>query len=169
MSAHKPAAKGAAVKVRAVKAAAVKAEVSRGGNPGKSATRSATKAAAKRAATPAATPPAAATPARAEAAPAAGAAAAGDASATALALARDIDRAVNEGRADVLSEAALQALMAAACRTYSAQVEAGGNFLPLAERCRVTSTDVMVTASGLLKATNLAVFELGMWQSWTGR
>jgi hypothetical protein len=27
----------------------------------------------------------------------------------------------------------------------------------------------MITASGLLKAANLAVFELGMWQSWTGR
>jgi hypothetical protein len=26
-----------------------------------------------------------------------------------------------------------------------------------------------VTASGLLRAANLAVFELGMWQSWTGR
>jgi hypothetical protein len=26
-----------------------------------------------------------------------------------------------------------------------------------------------VTASGLLKSANLAVFELGMWQSWTGR
>ena len=59
--------------------------------------------------------------------------------------------------------------MAAACRSYSAQVEASGNFPPLAARSRVTSTDVMVTASGLLKAANLAVFELGMWQSWTGR
>jgi hypothetical protein len=27
----------------------------------------------------------------------------------------------------------------------------------------------MVVASSLLKAVNLAVFELGMWQSWTGR
>jgi len=26
----------------------------------------------------------------------------------------------------------------------------------------------MVTASGMLRAANLAVFELGMWQSWTG-
>jgi hypothetical protein len=59
--------------------------------------------------------------------------------------------------------------MAAACRSYSAQVEAGGTFPPLAARSRVTSTDVMITASGLLKAANLAVFELGMWQSWTGR
>jgi hypothetical protein len=64
---------------------------------------------------------------------------------------------------------AIQALMAAACRSYSAQVEAGDSFPPLAERSRVTSTDVMVTASGLLKSANLAVFELGMWQSWTGR
>jgi hypothetical protein len=103
-----------------------------------------------------------------------GAAQAGDASAAdtsvlALALAGDIDRALNEGRTDVLSEAAVQALMAAACRSYSAQIEGGGSYLPLSDRSRVTSTDVMVTASGLLKATNLAVFELGMWQSWTGR
>ena len=68
-----------------------------------------------------------------------------------------------------LSEEALQALMAAVCRSYSARIEAGGSFPPLANRSRVTSTDVMVTASGLLKAANLAVFELGMWQSWTGR
>ena len=64
---------------------------------------------------------------------------------------------------------ALQALIAALCRSYSMQIEAGASFLPLAERSRVTSTDVMVTASGLLKSANLAVFELGMWQSWTGR
>jgi hypothetical protein len=84
-------------------------------------------------------------------------------------LAAEIDRALAEGRTDVLTLDAIQALMAAACRSYSAQVEASGNFLPLAARSQVTSTDVMVTASGLLKAANLAVFELGMWQSWTGR
>jgi hypothetical protein len=93
----------------------------------------------------------------------------GDVSAAAKKLAADVDRALSEGRTDMLSEDAVQALMAAACRSYSAQVEAGGNFSPLAERSHVTSTDVMVTASGLLKAANLAVFELGMWQSWTGR
>jgi outer membrane biosynthesis protein TonB len=105
------------------------------------------------------------------AAPAASAdgAATQDTSDTATRLARDIDRALNEGRTDLLSEEALQALMAAVCRSYSARIEAGGSFPPLANRSRVTSTDVMVTASGLLKAANLAVFELGMWQSWTGR
>jgi hypothetical protein len=103
-------------------------------------------------------------------APAAAAAPAlGDASAAAKKLAADIDRALSEGRTDLLSTDAIQALMAAACRSYSAQVEAGGGFPALADRSRVTSTDVMVTASGLLKSANLAVFELGMWQSWTGR
>src|SRR5436190_18427377 len=108
---------------------------------------------------------------RATAAPAADpdGAATQDTSDAATCLARDIDRALNEGRTDLLSEEALQALMAAVCRSYSAQIEAGGRFPPLANRSRVTSTDVMVTASGLLKAANLAVFELGMWQSWTGR
>jgi hypothetical protein len=90
-------------------------------------------------------------------------------SAAAEQLAVEVDRALAEGRTDVLTPDAIHALMAAACRSYSAQVEASGNFPPLAARSRVTSTDVMVTASGLLKAANLAVFELGMWQSWTGR
>ncbi len=93
----------------------------------------------------------------------------GEASVAAKKLAAEIDRALSAGQTDLLSADAIQALMAAACRSYSAQVEAGGNFPPLADRSRVTSTDVMVTASGLLKSANLAVFELGMWQSWTGR
>jgi hypothetical protein len=92
-----------------------------------------------------------------------------DVSIQAKKLAADIDRALAQGQIDLLSKDAVQALMAAACRSYSAQIEAGGSFPPLAERSRVTSTDVMVTASGLLKSANLAVFELGMWQSWTGR
>jgi hypothetical protein len=90
-------------------------------------------------------------------------------SAAAEQLAVEVDRALAEGRTDALTPDAIQALMAAACRCYSAQVEASGNFPPLAARSKVTSTDVMVSASGLLKAANLAVFELGMWQSWTGR
>jgi hypothetical protein len=93
----------------------------------------------------------------------------GDASAAARSLAAQIDAALTNGRIDLLAPDALQALIAAVCRSYSAQIEAGASFLPLGERSRVNSTDVMMTASGLLRAANLAVFELGMWQSWTGR
>jgi len=91
------------------------------------------------------------------------------ASAVATRLAAELDRGLAAGRADVLAPEALQALMGALCRSYAAQVEAGGNFLPLAGRSGVTATDIMVTASKLLRAGNLQVFELGMWQSWTGR
>jgi hypothetical protein len=84
-------------------------------------------------------------------------------------LATEIERALASGRRDTLSEEALQALMAAVCKSYAARVEAGEQLLPLPQRGGATATDVMITASGLLKAANLAVFELGMWQSWTGR
>jgi hypothetical protein len=81
-------------------------------------------------------------------------------------LAADIQRALAAGNLEVLTPEALQKLMTAACRLYSAQAENGSAMLPVGE---VTPTDIMVTASGLMKAGNLAVFELGMWQSWTGR
>jgi hypothetical protein len=70
---------------------------------------------------------------------------------------------------DVLSVEAMQKLMSALCRAYSAQVEGGARFTPIPEGQVVSPTGVMLTASGLLRAANLAVFELGMWQSWTGR
>jgi hypothetical protein len=87
-------------------------------------------------------------------------------SAAAEQLAADIQRALKAGDHEVLSSEALQTLMTAACRLYSAQVEAGSAMPPVGE---VTPTDIMITASGLMRAGNLAVFELGMWQSWTGR
>jgi hypothetical protein len=99
----------------------------------------------------------------------AGEAANGAGSGQAKRLAADLERALASGRRDALSTDALQALMAAVCKTYAAQVEAGDEVLPLPQRGGATATEVMITASGLLKAANLAVFELGMWQSWTGR
>jgi hypothetical protein len=93
----------------------------------------------------------------------------GGVSADAKRLAAELERALADGRTDALSPEAMQALMAALCNTYAAQVEAGANLTPIAEGQVVSPTGVMLTASGLLRAANLAVFELGMWQSWTGR
>jgi hypothetical protein len=95
--------------------------------------------------------------------------AAGDgASADAKKLAATLERGIVDGKLDVVTAEALQKLIAAACRVYTARVEAGEQFTPIAKNS-ISATDVMVTASGLLKAADLAVFELGMWQSWTGR
>jgi hypothetical protein len=90
-------------------------------------------------------------------------------SAEATALAAKIEHDLREGRSDTLTPQAFQALMAALCKSYGTQLEAGVQFLPLANQTSVSPTEVMTTTSALLKAANLAVFELGMWQSWTGR
>ena len=122
------------------------------------------KAAAKPAAKPPARKPLAAKPAPKLAKPATG-----NRSDEATQLAKALDAALGKGQLDVLSPQALQALFAALCKNYSARIEAGEDVLPLNPRGAVTPTDVMVTASKLLKSANLQVFELGMWQSWTGR
>ena len=90
------------------------------------------------------------------------------ASAQALQLAADMERGLAAGR-PVVSEEARQKLMAALCKVYSQQIQAGVPEPALDARGAVSPTDVMITASGLLKAADLQVFELGMWQSWTGR
>lgn len=90
------------------------------------------------------------------------------ASADAKRLASVLERSIVDGKLDLVSTEALQKLMAAACRVYTARLEAGDQIMPVPKNS-ISATDVMVTASGLLKAADLAVFELGMWQSWTGR
>jgi hypothetical protein len=92
----------------------------------------------------------------------------GAASADAKKLAATLERGIVDGKLDVVTAEALQKLIAAACRVYTARLEAGEQFMPIPKNS-ISATDVMVTASGLLKAADLAVFELGMWQSWTGR
>jgi hypothetical protein len=132
------------------------------------ATKSAPKSAAKLAAKPVAKS-AAKPAAKSAAAPAAKPAANGTTSAEATALAAKIERDLRDGRSDTLTPQAFQALMAALCKSYGTQLEAGAQFLPLANQTSASPTEVMTTTSALLKAANLAVFELGMWQSWTGR
>ena len=84
-------------------------------------------------------------------------------------LAAELERARAADKLEALSPQAMQDLMGALCNLYAAQVEAGAKFTPIAEGQVVSPTGVMLTASGMLRAANLAVFELGMWQSWTGR
>jgi len=84
-------------------------------------------------------------------------------------LAADIERALVDGRRDVLTTEAMQDLLAAVCKLYAAKVEAGEPILPFGTHHGLSATDAMTSASGLLRAVNLAVFELGMWQSCTGR
>jgi hypothetical protein len=149
-----------AATAKAVTAKAVTAKAAATKSAPKSAAKPVVKSAAKPAPKPAAKP---------ATKPATKPAANGTTSAEATALAAKIERDLRDGHSDTLTPQAFQALMAALCKSYGTQLEAGAQFLPLANQTSASPTEVMTTTSALLKAANLAVFELGMWQSWTGR
>ena len=86
----------------------------------------------------------------------------------ALALVRALEAKFEAGELDVLTPEATQALMGVICRIYGANQESGNKYSLLSGRAAVTGTDAMITCSALLKAVDLQVFELGMWQSWSG-
>lgn len=85
----------------------------------------------------------------------------------ALRVAAMIESALAAGDLDCLQPHAQQALIGALCKLYAANSEAGNRFPVVGGRAAVTATDVMVMCGALLKAVDLQVFELGMWQSWS--
>jgi len=68
------------------------------------------------------------------------------------------------------SDAEVQAMLAKAVRLYAERATESEGALPaFPADAPMTATEVMVTATAMLKAANLQVFELGMWQTWSGR
>jgi hypothetical protein len=69
-----------------------------------------------------------------------------------------------------LSDGEIQALLARAVKLYAERVASRDTPLPaFPERADVTATDAVVTTTAILKAVNVQLFELGMWQAWSGR
>ncbi len=67
------------------------------------------------------------------------------------------------------SDGDIQQMLAQAVRLYAERAAERDGTLPAFESDAVTATEVMVTVTAMLKAVNLQVFELGMWQAWSGR
>jgi hypothetical protein len=81
-------------------------------------------------------------------------------------LSAELEGVTAEGRTDALSQAELQRLMRAVVRLYAAKFDADAGF-PAVPYAGINATEAMVSASALLKAANLNVFELGLWQQWS--
>jgi hypothetical protein len=77
----------------------------------------------------------------------------------------EIAMLTNEG----LSDSDIQSNLANAIRLYAERAAERDGALPAFTADAVTATDVMVTATAMLKAVNLQLFELGMWQAWSGQ
>jgi hypothetical protein len=68
------------------------------------------------------------------------------------------------------SDAEIQDMLAKAVRLYAERAAESDEGLPaFAPQAQMTATEVVVTVTAMLKAVNLQVFELGMWQAWSGR
>jgi hypothetical protein len=82
--------------------------------------------------------------------------------------ARDLIAALGDGRA--LGDGDVQALLAAAVRIYAERAEGGDEpFAAFPADADITATHAMLAVTAILKAVNVQVFELGMWQAWSGR
>jgi hypothetical protein len=67
------------------------------------------------------------------------------------------------------SDAEIQGMLAKAVRLYAERAAECDGAVPAFAPDAVTATEVMVAVTAMLKAVNLQVFELGMWQAWSGR
>jgi hypothetical protein len=85
----------------------------------------------------------------------------------ALELARLLEKLAGRDPAGI-PEGAVQRAMSAIVQLYANKFEAGERFSPLPEGHNVPATTVLLTTTALLRAANLELFELGMWQSWSG-
>ena len=67
------------------------------------------------------------------------------------------------------SDAEIQSMLAKAVRLYAERAAERDGALPAFAPDAATATEVMVTVTAMLSAVNLQIFELGMWQAWSGR
>ena len=82
--------------------------------------------------------------------------------------ARDLIASVGDGSG--LEDTDVQALLAAMVRIYAERAEARDEPLAaLPPDAGVTATHAMLAVTAILKAVNVQLFELGMWQAWSGR
>ena len=68
-----------------------------------------------------------------------------------------------------LSDKDIQDMLAKSVRLYAERAAERDGELQAFAPGAATATEVMVTVTAMLKAVNLQVFELGMWQAWSGR
>jgi hypothetical protein len=83
-------------------------------------------------------------------------------------LAASLQGRIAGGQAGGFPDETMRRLMAVLVRLYAAKFDEGQRPALLDADGDVSATAVLVTISALMKALNLEIFELGMWQSWSG-
>ena len=82
-------------------------------------------------------------------------------------LAHALNGLIAAGQAGAFPDETMRQLMAAMVKLYAAKFDEGQRPALLDAGGDVSATAVLVATSALMKASNLEIFELGMWQSWS--
>ena len=69
--------------------------------------------------------------------------------------------------ANVLTDEALQHALGKLVTIYAAKFENGNRTLPI-DPAAVNATSVLIAATMMLKAANIELFEMAMWQAFSG-
>ena len=67
------------------------------------------------------------------------------------------------------SDEDIQSMLAKAVRLYAERAAEREQALPAFAPDAVTATEAMLAVTAMLKAVNVQVFELGLWQAWSDR
>ena len=68
-----------------------------------------------------------------------------------------------------LSDAESQSMLATAVKMFAGRAAEREGALPAFGPQDANATEVMVAVTAMMKAVNVQVFELGMWQAWSGK
>jgi hypothetical protein len=86
---------------------------------------------------------------------------------TAERLAHALNGLTATGQAGAFPDQTMRQLMTALVKLYAAKFDEGQRPALLDAGGDVSASAVLVATSALMKASNLEIFELGMWQSWS--
>ena len=74
--------------------------------------------------------------------------------------------ALKEGEAP--PDALIQEGLTALTRLYTVKFQVGERWSPFVDDRAMPATAVMIMCTAMLRAVNVELFELGMWQAWSG-
>ena len=84
------------------------------------------------------------------------------------ALASRIRGEIASGNKEIMTLEALESMLGALFGLYAGHTEGQGSLTPLRLGDSANATAILMTTSALLRGATLELFELGMWQSWSG-
>jgi hypothetical protein len=77
-------------------------------------------------------------------------------------------RIVDLPEGEELPDEVVQQAFTAMTRLYTVKFQMGERWPPFTSDREMPATSVMIMSTAMLRAVNLELFELGMWQAWSG-